>query len=71
MRNIARILFVLLMALSVSCVPDNSPVEMKEMVGSRRRHRHGLLSGAERRRCRCWTDHGLLHPVPEPTVPRI
>ena len=33
MRNIARILFVLLMALSVSCVPDNSPAEMKEMVG--------------------------------------
>ena len=32
MRNIARILFVLLMALSVSCVPDNSPAEMKEMV---------------------------------------
>ena len=39
--------------------------------GHRRRHRHGLLSGAEHRRCRCWTDHGLLHPVPEPTVPRI
>ncbi len=33
MRNIARILFVLLMALSVSCVPDNSPAEMIEMVG--------------------------------------
>ena len=34
MRNIARILFVpLLMVLSVSCVSDNSPVEMKEMVG--------------------------------------
>ena len=34
MRNIARILFVpLLMVLSVSCVSDNSPAEMKEMVG--------------------------------------
>ena len=34
MRNIARMLFVpLLMVLSVSCVSDNSPAEMKEMVG--------------------------------------
>lgn len=34
MRNIVRMLFVpLLMVLSVSCVPDNSPAEMKEMVG--------------------------------------
>ena len=33
MRNIVRMLFVpLLMVLSVSCVPDNSPAEMKEMV---------------------------------------
>lgn len=34
MRNIVRMLFVpLLMVLSVSCVSDNSPAAMKEMVG--------------------------------------
>ena len=53
--------------------PDQAlPVQRgHRRTGHCRRHRHGLLSGAERRRCRCWTDHGLLHPVPEPTVPRI